>query len=161
MPLALGIVFPERPYAIHCAVKKVGYLEYRSPESHREWKTDCLAKKHRGQFCLLKRISLHQPWPTYFQMTLFRVFVFGGERARSQPLRTVARHLPMGFGDSSRGADDGEFCFEGHARSAFLRNRIGLCVLQPIKECAGQRCRIQEGEGSWREDVFPFYISPQ
>jgi D-apionolactonase len=53
-----------------------------------------------------------------------------------------------------------EFCFEGHARSAFLRNRIGLCVLHPIKECAGQRCRIQDGEGSWREDVFPFFISP-
>ncbi len=53
-----------------------------------------------------------------------------------------------------------EFCFEGHARSAFFRNRIGLCVLHPIKECAGQRCRIQDGEGSWRVDVFPFYISP-
>jgi hypothetical protein len=53
-----------------------------------------------------------------------------------------------------------EFTFEGHARSAFLRNRIGLCVLHPIKECAGQRCRVQDGEGNWREDVFPFYISP-
>jgi D-apionolactonase len=30
------------------------------------------------------------------------------------------------------------FHFEGEAQSDFLRNRIGLCVHHPIRECAGQ-----------------------
>src|SRR5262249_6894570 len=36
---------------------------------------------------------------------------------------------------SSRGAV--RFEFDGLARSGFMRNRIGFCVLHPIAECAG------------------------
>src|SRR5438128_1130651 len=32
------------------------------------------------------------------------------------------------------------FTMEGEARSTFSRNRIGFCVLHPIRECAGQAC---------------------
>ncbi len=53
-----------------------------------------------------------------------------------------------------------EFCFEGEARSTFLRNRLGICILHPITECAGWPCRIQHPDGRWRESKFPFYISP-
>jgi D-apionolactonase len=53
-----------------------------------------------------------------------------------------------------------EFRFEGQARSTFLRNRIGLCILHPIKECAGKPCRIQHSDGTWGDGEFPLYISP-
>jgi hypothetical protein len=53
-----------------------------------------------------------------------------------------------------------EIRFEGQAHSAFLRNRIGLCILHPIKECAGKSCRIQHAAGRWVESEFPLYISP-
>ena len=53
-----------------------------------------------------------------------------------------------------------EFRFDGQARSAFLRNRIGFCILHPIRECAGQPCRIQDVGGDWHDSKFPFYISP-
>jgi hypothetical protein len=32
------------------------------------------------------------------------------------------------------------FRMAGEARSTFLRNRIGFCVLHPVKECAGFPC---------------------
>src|ERR1051326_7326417 len=31
------------------------------------------------------------------------------------------------------------FEFDGEARSSFLRNRIGLCLLYPILECSGRK----------------------
>ena len=42
------------------------------------------------------------------------------------------------------GGPDGSLRFEmdGAARSTFLRNRIGFCILHPIRECAGARCRL-------------------
>ena len=53
-----------------------------------------------------------------------------------------------------------EFRFDGQAGSAFLRNRIGLCILHPIVECAGKPCRTQHTDGTWREGHFPLHISP-
>ncbi len=52
------------------------------------------------------------------------------------------------------------FEFDGQARSEFLRNRIGLCVLHPIAECAGQACRVEHSDGSRQAGVFPKLISP-
>ena len=42
-----------------------------------------------------------------------------------------------------RGEADGtvRYEFAGEAKSTFLRNRIGFCVLHPIRECAGARAR--------------------
>ena len=53
-----------------------------------------------------------------------------------------------------------EFRFDGRAENAFLRNRIGLCTLHPIAECAGKACRVQHSDGVWEEGEFPLFISP-
>lgn len=53
-----------------------------------------------------------------------------------------------------------QFTFEGQARSDFLSNRLGFCVLHPIRECAGRVCRVTHPDGSVTEGVFPKYISP-
>ena len=62
------------------------------------------------------------------------------------------------------GESDGtiRFAMDGGARSTFLRNRIGFCVLHPIRECAGARCppsthgrRHEAGDGE-----FPRLIAP-
>ena len=53
-----------------------------------------------------------------------------------------------------------EFRFDGRSESTFRRNRIGLCVLHPLVECVGQRCRTQATDGVWREGAFPDSISP-
>ena len=53
-----------------------------------------------------------------------------------------------------------EFTFEGRAKTSFLRNRIGICVLHPIVECAGKPCRVRHSDGAWKEHSFPRFISP-
>jgi hypothetical protein len=48
-----------------------------------------------------------------------------------------------------RGDDDGtiRFEFDGVAKSDFLANRIGLCLLHPIRECAGAENRNRPRHG--------------
>ena len=60
------------------------------------------------------------------------------------------------------GTADGtiRFRMEGRARSTFLRSRIGFCVLHPMRECAGQYCRVETVEGATVESVFPRHIAP-
>ena len=50
--------------------------------------------------------------------------------------------------------------FDGIAKSTFKSNRIGLCVLHPMKECAGQSCEILHTDGSLENSAFPDYIAP-
>jgi len=52
------------------------------------------------------------------------------------------------------------FTMEGVARSTFLRNRIGFCVLHPMRECAGQPCTVWKADGTVEQGVFPELISP-
>jgi hypothetical protein len=52
------------------------------------------------------------------------------------------------------------FVMDGVARSTFWRNRIGFCVLHPIRECAGTPCRVEHVDGTVEEGAFPRYISP-
>jgi len=52
------------------------------------------------------------------------------------------------------------FEFDGVAKSSFLRNRIGFCVLHPIAECAGKPCSIETPDGKKHEGRFPDLISP-
>jgi hypothetical protein len=52
------------------------------------------------------------------------------------------------------------FGMEGTARSTFLRNRIGFCVLHPIGECAGQPCVVEKVDGTVERGTFPQYIAP-
>lgn len=63
---------------------------------------------------------------------------------------------------SIEGSEDGQirYCFQGVAQSAFLTNRIGPCVLHPIKGCSGQECRVEHVDGSIETGVFPQFISP-
>lgn len=60
------------------------------------------------------------------------------------------------------GEPDGTIRFEmdGEARSTFLRNRIGFCVLHPMAECAGEPCMVQHVDGTTTESHFPRDISP-
>ena len=61
-----------------------------------------------------------------------------------------------------RGEANGSIRFEmdGEARSTFHRNRIGICVLHPIRECAGVPCRVEKVNGSVEKTLFPKRISP-
>lgn len=49
---------------------------------------------------------------------------------------------------------------DGDARSTFLRNRIGFCVLHAPSECAGDACVIEKADGTSEEGHFPSEISP-
>lgn len=51
--------------------------------------------------------------------------------------------------------------FDGEAKSTFLRNRIGFCVLHPIRECAGARARQFRVDGTETECRFPELTEPQ
>lgn len=53
------------------------------------------------------------------------------------------------------------FSMEGEAKSTFFRNRIGICVLHPIKECAGRTCVVERVNGAVNRGSFPRYIWAQ
>jgi hypothetical protein len=53
-----------------------------------------------------------------------------------------------------------QYVFDGEARSDFLRNRIGICILHPIVECAGKPVTIAHSDGTAESGVFPRDISP-
>lgn len=52
------------------------------------------------------------------------------------------------------------YTFDGEAKSAFLRNRIGICVLHPINECAGKALTIEHADGAIEQGAFPKEIAP-
>ncbi|HEX7900316.1 MAG TPA: hypothetical protein VF950_21290 [Planctomycetota bacterium] len=49
------------------------------------------------------------------------------------------------------------YAMDGEARSTFLRNRIGLCVLHPVQEGP---CEVEHTDGSRESSRFPERISP-
>jgi hypothetical protein len=53
------------------------------------------------------------------------------------------------------------FSMDGEARSTFLRNRLGFCVLHPIKECAGRACILERVSGAINRGNFPRYVWAQ
>ena len=55
-----------------------------------------------------------------------------------------------------------ELIFEmyGEAKSTFRTNRVGFCVLHPIKACAGKICTLNHPDGTVEKAVFPELISP-
>jgi len=65
-----------------------------------------------------------------------------------------------------RGAITGEaagtlrFAMDGSAKTSFRRNRIGFCVLHPLKECVGQDYTAEKSDGSKTTGKFPELISP-
>ena len=52
------------------------------------------------------------------------------------------------------------FEMKGEARSSFVTNRIGFCVLHPIKECAGKNCTVYHPDETTETLVFPELIAP-
>lgn len=54
---------------------------------------------------------------------------------------------------------DLRFVFQGQARTDFLKNRIGFCLLHP-SECAGQACEVTRWDGTLVRGTFPVTISP-
>jgi len=52
------------------------------------------------------------------------------------------------------------FTFAGRARSAFLKNRIGFCILHPSEICAGRAVRTRSTGGVVTEGRFPKLIAP-
>jgi hypothetical protein len=52
------------------------------------------------------------------------------------------------------------FSFEGEALTSFEKNRIGFCVLHPVKDCSGRECLITHSNGEEEKSLFPVQISP-
>lgn len=52
------------------------------------------------------------------------------------------------------------FTMDGRALTTFRKNRIGLCVLHPVRECAGRPCTIEKVNGAREPSAFPLYIAP-
>lgn len=52
------------------------------------------------------------------------------------------------------------FRMEGDARSTFLRNRIGFCVLHPLEGCAGKPCTVSHSTGTREAGKFPLAVAP-
>ena len=52
------------------------------------------------------------------------------------------------------------FKFKGEALGTFEKNRIGICVLHPIKELAGKDCLIEKPDTELKISQFPSLISP-
>lgn len=61
------------------------------------------------------------------------------------------------------GESDGtiRFTFDGEARSTFWKNRIGFCVLHPIRECAGQPCEVEHPDGARKRAEFPLLVAAE
>jgi len=49
---------------------------------------------------------------------------------------------------------------EGIALSGFYRNRIGICILHPVRECKGKSVKVLHTDGSSTLGIFPEWISP-
>jgi len=78
--------------------------------------------------------------------------------------RARHRHGVIRFDWDGRieGRPDGHISFrmDGAAASTFRRNRIGLCVLHPVEECAGRPCIVETTDGDRLEQAFPVLVSP-
>jgi hypothetical protein len=53
------------------------------------------------------------------------------------------------------------FSMDGEAKTTFFRNRIGFCVLHPVKECAGRPCVAERTSGAVTKGGFPRYVWAQ
>jgi len=40
------------------------------------------------------------------------------------------------------------FSFEGEALKSFEKNRLGFCILHPVKECSGKPCELTHSKGN-------------
>lgn len=52
------------------------------------------------------------------------------------------------------------FSMKGTALAGFKRNRIGLCLHHPLKECYGRAVKVTRPDGPMYHSVFPVLVSP-
>lgn len=59
------------------------------------------------------------------------------------------------------GTPSSEIVFDIHGRALcdFQKNRIGFCVLHPVKEMAGNELSVQHTDGQIEEAKFPYWIA--
>jgi D-apionolactonase len=76
--------------------------------------------------------------------------------------RCIGADLDFAWRGEITGGIDGTvtFVFDGQAEQPSVRNRIGLCVLHPIRECAGHSVRVAHVDGRVTSGVFPAAIAP-
>lgn len=73
----------------------------------------------------------------------------------------VAGDIDLVWDGTIDGATDGTIAFsmDATARSTFLRNRLGFCVLHPM-EAAGTALEVERPDGTRQTGLFPIDISP-
>jgi D-apionolactonase len=109
-------------------------------------------------------VAVRDPQWTTVPGTLSALAVESGAEAFRARFRSSHREGPIHY--EWEGALEGDasgtvrFAMEGEARSTFLKNRIGLCVLHPVAECAGRPCEVERADGEVVRGVFPRFISP-
>lgn len=66
------------------------------------------------------------------------------------------------FRNTIEGKIDGTLTYEvdGEALTPFTKNRLGICVLHPIKEHAGKALEITQPDGKTYTAAFPVHIQP-
>lgn len=76
--------------------------------------------------------------------------------------QAVRGDLDFAWRGTAKGTPEGSITYsmEGEARSTFLRNRIGVVVLHPIRECAGAACTVEHSDGGRKNGSFPRYVWP-
>lgn len=85
---------------------------------------------------------------------------------RSFTITFQADHRQGGIDFGWRGTITGDsqgtitFAMDGAARTPFLRNRIGFCILHPPDGCAGHSCVVEYDDGTRVTDEFPYHIAP-
>ncbi len=74
-----------------------------------------------------------------------------------------ARDIHFRWKGQLSGASDGtlRYGFEGEAMTTFLKNRIGFCVLHPLRECCGAPAWYERVDGHHGQVPFPRLIEPQ
>jgi D-apionolactonase len=53
------------------------------------------------------------------------------------------------------------YTFRGTSMNSFKKNRIGICILHPVRECSGKKVEITHPDGSITSAEFPEHISPR
>lgn len=63
---------------------------------------------------------------------------------------------------SVRGNPEGVIRFDAHGKAnrPFATNRVGICVLHPLRECVGNPALVRDPEGQTSEGRFPEAINP-
>lgn len=72
---------------------------------------------------------------------------------KADPIHFIADYRITGNDNRIR------FEMNGTAQSDFLKNRIGFCILHPIRECTGKTARVVHPDGNESEFIFPEQIS--